>query len=177
MRGSALLLAMTMMALPGVAGAQDANPLTASLRGQYAGVARNVTRAAEAVPADVYAFRPVEGVRSFGELFGHVADYLYLTCAAAAGETDPSGDRDFEAIADKAALVEAVAGGAAYCASVWDGATDAWLLESVDSMLGGQAPRVSMLTFNTSHINEHYGNLVTYMRLNGIVPPSSAPQQ
>jgi hypothetical protein len=75
-------------------------------------------------------------------------------------------------LATKAEHVETITAARDYCAQVWAGATDAWLLEVTDTMMGRQ-PRVGLLTFNNSHTNEHYGNLVTYMRLNDIVPPSS----
>ena len=163
--GLALLLAAP-------AQAQDTdNPLTAALGRQFTGVARNVVATAEAVPEALYAYRPAEGVRSMGEMIGHITDYFYQTCAGAAGEEMPDA-RNFEQLATKAEHVAAITAARDYCAQVWAGATDAWLLEVTDTMMGRQ-PRVGLLAFNNSHTNEHYGNLVTYMRLNGIVPPSS----
>ena len=170
MRKFALAAVAALLAVP--AQAQDTdNPLTAALSRQFTGVARNVVATAEAVPEDLYDYRPAEGVRSMGEMIGHITDYFYQTCAGAAGEEMPDA-RNFEALASKAEHVEAITAARDYCAAVWAGATDAWLLEVTDTMMGRQ-PRVGLLTFNNSHTNEHYGNLVTYMRLNGIVPPSS----
>ena len=116
-------------------------------------------------------------MRTFGQLVGHVTDYFYAMCALADGVPDPSGTQDFETLPSKAAFVEAVTDGATFCASVWEQATDDWLLELIASPFGeGQQPRVSILAFNTSHTNEHYAcNIVTYMRVDGLVPPSSMP--
>jgi uncharacterized damage-inducible protein DinB len=167
-------LVHTAMALlrAGPAQAQSTdNPLAAALSRQFTGVARNVVAAAEAVPESLYDYRPTPDVRSMGELFGQVTDYFYQTCAGAAGEEMPDS-RNFEALATKAAHVAAITAARDYCTRVWADATDTWLLEVTDTMMGRQ-PRVGLLTFNNSHTNEHYGNLVTYMRLNDIVPPSS----
>ena len=172
MRRFVLAAMALLLAAPAQAQATD-NPLTAALSRQFTGVARNVVATAEAVPEDLYDYRPAEGARSMGELIGHVTDYFYQFCAAAAGEEVPDA-RNFEALATKAEHVEAITAARDYCAQVWAGATDAWLLEVTDSAMGRDV-RASLLAFNNSHTNEHYGNLVTYMRLNGIVPPSSQP--
>jgi uncharacterized damage-inducible protein DinB len=128
------------------------------------------------MPESAYAYRPVPEVRTFGQLIGHITDFLYLLCSDAVEEANPDA-REFETLTSKTALVEAVTEASAYCSSVWEQATDEWLMEPIDSIFGESQPRVGILAFNNSHTNEHYGNIVTYMRLNDLVPPSSAPAQ
>ena len=86
-------------------------------------------------------------------------------------EANPNKD-DFEKALGKAALVAAIKGATAYCDAVYKAQTDASLSEMV-TMGQNQQPRGQLLVQNISHSNEHYGNLVTYMRLKGLVPPST----
>jgi uncharacterized damage-inducible protein DinB len=175
MRAYVLMAVAGILAMPGWAQAQtDSDPLTAALAGQYAGVARNVRAAAEAVSEGVYGFRPTPDVRTLGELLGHIAEYQYILCSDAAGEPNPNA-RQLEEITSQAEMAGIVAEAIEYCSAVWDRATDEWLLEPSGDP--GSQLRVAALAFNNSHTNEHYGNIVTYLRLNGIVPPSSMPAQ
>jgi uncharacterized damage-inducible protein DinB len=166
-----------------------ANPLSASLKTMYDGVARNFVEAAEKVSEADYAFQPTPDVRTFGRLVGHLADANYAACARAKGEKNPNDGNSFEMGAEraeaakvtaKADLVKAVKDSVAYCGTVYGGATDTTLLQS---MKVGEPPnqremlRVTPLVGNISHSNEHYGNIVTYMRLKGLVPPSTERAQ
>ena len=108
-------------------------------------------------------------IRLIGYFFG-LASVLFL-CAAAAGEKPPQSGIEKSTTA-KAALVKALNESIAYCDKVMDGMTDAKGME-VTKFFFGPTTRFGILSFNTAHSYEHYGNLVTYMRLKGIVPPSS----
>lgn len=152
--------------------AAAADPIVESVRVLYEQVKGNVIRAAEEMPEENYAFRPTPDVRTFGELVGHIANTQYAFCAAALDEENPSGEDIEEARTTKAELVEAVRAAFGYCDEVYGQMTDADALETVSSFGGGRT-RLWVLTFNATHDNLHYGNIVTYMRLNGLVPPSS----
>jgi uncharacterized damage-inducible protein DinB len=172
-----VVLASLAAASAAAQGQQD--PLTAALKRQFDGVSRNVKEAAEKMPEDKFAFQATKDVRTFGGFVGHVANAQYAQCARAKGEANPNKD-DFEKVTGKSALVKAITSANEYCAGVFTGASDKWMLETVSVGQGAnasQVPRAAILAGNTSHSNEHYGNLVTYMRLNGLVPPSTERAQ
>jgi uncharacterized damage-inducible protein DinB len=151
------------------------NPVSSSLRSAWNGAKRNIQQSAEIMEEANYSFRPVDSVRTFGEILAHVAGANYVFCSAAKGEASPHPEDEFEKSAKtKAAIVKALNDSVAYCDAVFNGATDATLGQMVRPPFGqGQVPRANPLIGNVGHLNEHYGNLVTYFRINGIVPPSS----
>ena len=153
------------------AAAQGANPLSASAKAQFTGISAFVTRSADKIPENLYSFRATPEVRTIAQLFGHIADAYFGMCSAAGGGKPPQ--QSFEKSATtKAALVKALADGVSFCQSAMAAMTDQKGAESVDFVFG-PTPRLGILFFVTTHTYEHYGNLVTYMRLNKIVPPSS----
>jgi uncharacterized damage-inducible protein DinB len=119
-------------------------------------------------------------VRTVAEQFAHTIETQMFYCHAVKGGADPVGGRAFEKLfTDKAGVVQMVKDGFAYCDDAFAKLTDEGLLAMVTMGTGPntrQVARGSRLTMVIVHGNEHYGNLVTYMRLKGIVPPSSAPQ-
>ncbi len=145
--------------------------LAEALTRMHAGVARNVVEAAEKMPEAEFAFQPAKDVRSFGGFVGHVANAEFNYCSRAKGEANPNKE-DFEKVMGKAALVVGIKAAVAYCDGVYKAMADASLSEMV-AMGQSQQPRGQILVQNISHTNEHYGNLVTYMRLKGLVPPST----
>ena len=153
--------------------AQSANPLTANAKIQLGALSGFVIRSAEKVPADLYSFRATPEVRSMGQLFGHIADALFSMCSTAAGAKPPRTGIE-KGVTDKPALIAALKEGVSYCNAVFDGMTDQKGTETVPFYFG-PTPRLSVLYFAVTHTYEHYGNLVTYMRLKNIVPPSSEP--
>jgi len=152
--------------------------MTVFLQSQYATLKRNLIGAAEKMPAEHFSFRPTADVRSYAELFGHTIETQYFYCHAVKGGANPVDGKTLEKIVtDKAAVVQMVKDGFAYCDDVFAGMSDENLLAMIT--LGAppntrQSARGSRLTMVVVHGNEHYGNLVTYMRIKGIVPPSSA---
>jgi uncharacterized damage-inducible protein DinB len=168
-----LFFAALLVAVPSAALAQNANPLTANAKVQFGALSGFVVRSAEKVPEDLYSFRATPEVRSMAELYGHVADAMFAMCATAAGTKPPRTGIE-KSVTTKAALVAALKEGVAYCNTVYDGMTDQKGLETVPFYFG-PTPRVSVLYFVVTHTYEHYGNLVTYMRLKNIIPPSSEP--
>lgn len=155
-------------------GGAAANPLTASQKAIYGIVKSYIARAAEKMPEEHYAFKPTPEVRSFGQLLGHVADAQLMICSAVLGEKAPMGGIE-KSMTSKADLIKALGESSAYCDNAY-GISDAAAAQPMKFMIG-EHPKLSILSFNTGHDFEHYGNIVTYMRLKGLVPPSSEPQQ
>ena len=133
---------------------------------------KNVEKAAEKMPEESYGFKPSHDVRSFGELIGHIANAEYNMCAGVAAEKNPNTVNIEKDKKTKAELTEALKGAFAYCEKVYATATDASATETVKY---GNTDRnkLGLMWYNNTHTNEHYGNLVTYMRIRGLVPPSS----
>jgi uncharacterized damage-inducible protein DinB len=148
-----------------------ANPVSTGSKMMFQMVSGYLTRSAAKVDESLYSFKPTPEVRSLGQLFGHVADDNYAICASAVGEKPPVEGIE-KSKTTKAELVQALADSIAYCNKAYGTLTDVSGAE-VMSFFGQKLARVSILDFNVAHDYEHYGNLVTYMRLKGIVPPSS----
>ncbi len=134
-----------------------------------------ITRSAEKMPEESYGFRPAETVRSFGQIVGHVADSQYYFCSVALGEKNPAKAIE-KTKTSKADLVAALKEAFAYCDRAYDGMTPATAAETVKLFGTQDLPRIEVLTANAMHGVEHYGNLVVYLRMKGLVPPSSEPR-
>jgi uncharacterized damage-inducible protein DinB len=165
------------------AGYADAlSPSLASVaKAMHATIRRNLAEAAENMPADEYAFQPTPQVRTFGQLISHVALANFFFCAQVEGEKPPITG-NYEMLNGKIPLLKALNDSLAYCDHVYQATTDANFNQAVhvEPALGmGPASTVrgALLTFNTAHNEEHYGNLLVYMRLKGHVPPSTARAQ
>jgi uncharacterized damage-inducible protein DinB len=188
MRLAIVLLAAIVIA-PSVPAAQTSDggvgaaltPSTAtSINNMHMTIRRDLLESAEAMPAADYAFKPTPQIRSFAELVGHVASANNYFCSMAKGEAPPSTVNFERTVTDKAALVKALGSALSYCDAVYKETTDANANQPV-KLAGpggtGQSTRALVLMFNTTHNNEHYGNVILYLRLKGIVPPSTARVQ
>src|SRR5688572_8644900 len=134
------------------------------------------------MPEEQYSFRPAPEVRTFAQLIGHLADANYRLCSVLAGQEPPMDAGIERTRKTKADLAQALAESFAYCDKQYAEMTDAAGTPIVKFDAGGegsrvpiQMPRLTVLAFHVGHAFEHYGNVVTYMRLKGIVPPSSEP--
>ena len=163
-------LALALVALPTSVDAQE--PVTQSLRGLFDVTQQVIMATAHDLSDEMYAFRPTDEVRTAGQILAHIADGQFIFCSAAAGESNPHPDSIEQSATTKAAIISALEQGFAYCEGVFDRTTDAEAGRRVDFFTGPNTT-AGVLAFNSAHNYEHYGNLVTYMRLNGIVPPSS----
>lgn len=145
--------------------------LVKDAQGQWKQASTNVLKAAQKMPAEKYDYKASPEVRSFGGFVGHVADAGVMFCAAVAGEkkTPPGAEKTLKT---KEALVAALQESIAYCDKVYAGVSGAQALETV-KFFGQDRTRAGVMFFNNMHTYEHYGNIVTYMRANGLVPPSS----
>lgn len=161
------------VAAPTPVAAPQSDPLSKFNKRAYGQVKDWVLRSAEKVPEENYSYKPTEAVRSFGQIIGHVADAQYLFCSAVVGEKNPALKIE-QTKTSKADLIAALKDSFAYCDKAYDGMTDASGIQMV-KFFGNDLPKLSVLSVNIAHASEHYGNIVTYMRLKNIVPPSSEP--
>jgi uncharacterized damage-inducible protein DinB len=171
MQPRAFAIAFVILSTPTVVSAQ--NPMMAAVKGQHDQVKGYLLKTAEMLPENLYSFRPTPDVRTIGQLIGHVADGSAGICASASGEKPPTLNAE-KTMTTKAQLTKALAEALAFCDKAIAGMDDTRAMETTKFFVGGTSPRAMIFAFNTSHNFEHYGNLVTYMRLNKIVPPSSA---
>lgn len=147
---------LLVLLIPAMASAQaEVTDASAALRRDYLEVSDWITRSAELVPADQYAYRPVATVRTFGELVGHVIDGYNYFCGRAAGRTMQWSDPVEKGVTTKAELVAALRKATEECTVAY-----------------GAGP-AGPLSSNIGHSSLHYGNMVTYIRMMGLVPPQS----
>ena len=159
--------------------AQLPTSTAAEVNTMYTNIAGFIARSAAMVPAEKFTWQPTPEVRSFARLFAHITDDNNGACAAMAGVT-PNPPRVDQGTAgnwaadkmSKADLEKGLADSVALCQKAFASVNQTNMMESAGGR--GTRTKIGMLIYNTSHINEHYGNLVTYLRLNGMVPPSSA---
>ena len=156
-RSSLMAGAVLLAAVAGPA-ARTQDPGSVLLQKQFAEVSNWVAKAADMVPADKYGYRPVESVRTFGEQIAHVADSYNYFCAQAAGRQVEWSDAVEKGPSDKATVMQRLKAATDGCATVYGAA--------------GAAAAAPLLA-NNGHTHLHYGNVVTYMRMLGLVPPSS----
>ncbi|MBI4463875.1 MAG: DinB family protein [Acidobacteria bacterium] len=172
-RGKAWLLLVGLL-LGGVRIAA-ADPILEQLQKQWEATRNQITRLTEAIPEDKYDYKPTPEVRSFREQLQHLVGENYMFMGFVAGE-----QQDASRLANlktRAELLKALSESYDYGAKVLAGLNDQKLMEVVTFMRGQQATRLFVVISNMKDNHEHYGNLVTYLRLNGIVPPRTADRQ
>jgi len=158
--------------LPAALVAAEQNPVSGFNKVAYAQMKVWLLGSAEKMQAENYSFKPTDSVRSFGQLVGHVADAQYIFCSAALGEKDPDPKVE-QTKTTKPDLVAALKTAFAYCDKAYDSMTDTAMAQTV-KLFGRDMPKPIVLSINNMHNEEHYGNMVTYLRIKNIVPPSSA---
>jgi len=150
------------------------NPVGNDIRALWLQSADYLARSAAAVPESSYTFKPTPAVRSFGAIIGHVAGTQYLLCAVALGQKAPAEDEIEKTRSTKPSLIEALTQSTETCRKAY-AQTDAQLNAAAE-VFGSPGTRRSALLLNATHNFEHYGNIITYMRMKGMVPPSSQGQ-
>jgi hypothetical protein len=148
--------------------AQTTSPLITEAKASYTSVKTNLMKAAEKMPDDAYSFRITPDNQTWAERVAHVATSAMGSCARVKGEQKQANLGSNS----KADLSAALKGGFDECDAAWDTVTDANMAEMVGAGRG-QATRLGTMIRNTVHISEVYGTMTAYMRLKGIVPPSS----
>jgi hypothetical protein len=156
--------------------------LSMSLQRSYAAIKTNLTLAAEKLPEADYGFKPssMPEVRTFGQLFGHVANAQFNACSAARGVPNPNQGVNNEQKTTRAEIVKALADSFAFCDPAFAALTEANGTEIV-TQGRGQVARSAVLAGLVSHSNEMYGTAAVYLRAKNVVPPSTegnaAPQR
>ena len=154
--------------------------ITMEVRTIFNNIKTNITKAADQFPEDKYGWSPTPEVRTWAGLMGHLTDDNNGACFLMAGETAAparfdNGGKPTPAAKDlkKADIVKALGESFVRCDKAFDALTEANMAERNGT---SSRSKFGAMFYNTQHINEHYGNIVTYMRLQGLVPPSSAPR-
>ena len=145
------------------------NPFSADARQHYALIKTNLLKAAEKMPEENYSFRTTSQVRTFGEMIAHVADAQLRMCAVVKGEQVSANAASKTSKAD---LVAALKASFDYCDPVYASMTDAAAASQV-KWARWEMSKLGLLNWNISHDNEMYGIIAGYLRIKGLVPPSS----
>jgi len=191
------LLLLTFLVVAGVALAQSTPPAQAKpsqppttttiLDRSLSYPESEVVPAAEAMPEDKYEFAPAasmgdfKGVRTFGQQVRHVAAANYMICAAIQSEKPPlelGGENGPANIKTKADSVKFLKDSYAYCHKAYQSINDSNATGQVQSPFGtNKVSRLGLAVMNVGHDFDHYGQMVEYLRMNGVIPPASRAQQ
>ncbi len=164
------VVALSVLA-PLVFAQSSSNLLISGAKQTYQHVRSDILKSAEEMPEADYNYQPAASVRTFGQLVAHVADGQYEFCSAVVPGNEKAPDVE-KTKKTKAELIAALKTSFSYCDKAYDSTTDGDAAQMV-SLFGHQTAKLSVLNFNTVHTAEHYGNMVTYLRMKGLVPPSS----
>jgi uncharacterized damage-inducible protein DinB len=145
--------------------------LVSDTRINYEMAAKYLIGAAKKMPEGDYGFRPAESVRTFAQLVAHIAEAQYIACTAVRGEEYKPHNLE-QSLSTKAELIPALEKAVAFCRETWDAFTPAALTDPV-KLFGRERTKLGVMDIATAHAFEHYGNMVTYLRMKGVVPPSS----
>ncbi len=147
------------------------NPLSMSAKALYTMTKSNIMKSAEEMPESGYSFKPVDSVRTYGQILAHVADAQYEFCSPVLEDSKehPSVEKS---ATTKAEIITGLKTAFGYCDGAFSKMTDAHAVEMV-KFFNREMPKLAVLNFSSAHNDEHYGNLVTYLRIKGMVPPSS----
>ena len=161
---------------------QTPNALVSEAKFPWTVVRDNLLKMAEKVPAEYYSFKPSPEIETFGQRVAHIAGANLRICEGINGNRGNDKAPVRISTTSKPELIAALKQSSAACDSVFDSLTDAAALEKISSRLGGPFPpdpmrtKLSTLYNMIRHSNEMYGYMCVYLRLKGIVPPSSAPE-
>jgi len=155
------------------------NALVSEAKFPWTVVRDNLLKMAEKMPAEYYSFRPAPEIETFGQRVAHIAGANLRVCKGIIGSQNPQAR---PSATSRTELIEALKQSSTACDSVFDSLTDAAAFEKISSRLGGPFPpeatrtKLSTLYNMIRHSNEMYGYMCVYLRLKGIVPPSSTPE-
>lgn len=178
LREFSTLLSMT-LAIPALALAQATPATPASPTGpagevqrSYAGLKANILKAADKMPAADYSYKPTPEIRTFARVVNHITEAQLHSCGLANGTTAASLPTVPPETADKAAIMQALQSSFSECDKAFAATTDANLSDSF-TMGPMKRSRIGLVWGTVSHDNEQYATLALYLRLKGLVPPSS----
>ena len=178
---AAALLTAGALIHPTRAPAQAVDPMAATIAPLFTMIERDFVRLADAMPADNYAFKPTsgefKGVRTFGQQVKHVACANFAFYNEIEKKTPPDHCEEGgpSPAKTKAELMQYLRESFTYAGRVLGTITPANALDKVDGPYGGPSTRLGIATLSIWHASDHYGQLVVYLRMNGIVPPASQP--
>jgi uncharacterized damage-inducible protein DinB len=164
-----------MGALLGAVALNAQNPLSTDTKNFYNGIKGTLTKAADEMSEADYSFKASPAEKTYGAMIGHIADVQLALCGNANGE-QKMGDAE-KTKTTKADLVAALKASFDYCDGVYGSLTDADAATKVTMFGPNKATKLAVLNFNIAHDNEMYGQLVVYLRIKGLVPPSSQRRQ
>ena len=150
--------------------AQDANPISAQLKGSWVNVRDLLTKMADKMPDENYRFKPAPEVQDFGQRMAHVITFNMRACSQVKGEQK---NLSFSATPAKAEVAAAIKQANEECDSVFNSLTDADLQKMVNAGRGQRSEFALLEGLVLEHSQEVYGYAALYLRLKGIVPPSS----
>ncbi len=153
-----------------VASLKAQDPFSADVKQVYTMIKGTVLKAADKMPEENYGFKTTPDVRTYGQMVGHVADTNLAICGLVKGEQKKG---TAGAMTSKADLVAALKASFDYCDGVYNSMTDATGAAKVKMFGRLEVTKLGALNFNTMHDDEMYGTMVAYLRIKGIVPPSS----
>jgi uncharacterized damage-inducible protein DinB len=148
--------------------------LVSSSHDLFAHVSGLILRSADKIPEDLWSYQPTPEVRTVGQLFAHIADGSNHICALAVGGQPAPGSVEKSATT-KTDIMAALKREFAGCETDYATMTPETAVQTIDLGGGQKRARIAEMDYEVAHTWEHYGNLVTYMRLKGLVPPSSEP--
>jgi len=163
-------------AVAGAQGPPTQSPVgtAVGLQRAYAQLKNNLTASAEKMPEADYFFKPTPDIRGYGQLWAHVADAQFGQCSGPKGVANPrQGQPSFETLTTKAEVVKALADSFAFCDDVFSSLTDESAAQMISNGRGGQQSRAAALLGVVTHGSEMYGIGTVYLRLKGLIPPST----
>ncbi len=169
------ILCISLFVVAGPIAAQSSAGPVAASNAVWTSTINYIIKSAEQMPEALYSYKPTPEVRSFGQLIGHVAGAQYVYCSAVLGDRRASEGDIEKTKTSKADLVAAIKASTEYCKKAYM-ISDAQA-QGMTKVFGSDATKLRALIGNASHDAEHYGNIVTYLRMNKMVPPSSQPGQ
>lgn len=156
---------------PAAGAAADESPVMSAVLDYMDRQGKNLVAAARLMPADTYGFSPTDRTMTFAEQVAHTAQTTYSLCGAVSGTEPP--ETPFGHDAPKDTLVAALQGAFEYCGDVLEGVEDADLGAPATLFGSYEATRATGAVFLIADWADHYGHFATYLRLNGILPPTA----
>lgn len=174
-----LLIALTavfLAAAPVLQAQANPNPVSSSAREIYERQAKYMIAAAELMPADKYSFRPTPAQWTYAKSIAHVIDANAYVCGMLTEAPGPRGPRTSETLS-KEELVAALKASFQGCDKAFAALQDARLGDTITFFGGKPAPRARALLEEVGDLEDHYSQMASYLRLNGLTPPSAQPQK
>lgn len=157
-------LVLTMGAAPSTAQSSAMD----GIRAEFAAVTKSVMTAANKAPESLYGYQPTPEVFTLRKQFLHIADAAYSICAGFKGTPGQRPKMDADAALPKADVIAALTAAFGFCDAALQAATDATLAEPVSATV--KRPKSNSASHLLAHTSLHYGNVVTYLRLNKLSP-------